>query len=347
MAVESQDVKPRIGIVGATGAVGRELLAVLADRGHTPGELRLFASERSVGRKLEFSGRSYDLQVLTDKCFTNLDWAFFSAGAAVSRRWARQAVAAGALVIDNSSAFRLEPDVPLVVPEVNAHSVAEHHGLIANPNCVAALLTVAIWPLHQLSPLLRLIVSTYQSVSGAGRRAMVELEQQTADHLAGRPVRPEALPHPIAFNLFSHASEVDQTGYNAEERKVIAETRKVLALPELPISITCIRVPVLRAHSLSITATFDRPISEDQARDAIRRAPGLRLVDDRPGNRFPMPSECSGRDEVLVGRIRRDLGQPDGRGLQLFVCGDQLRKGAALNAVQIAELVGGGRPAAV
>jgi aspartate-semialdehyde dehydrogenase len=340
-------LKAGIAIVGATGAVGRELLAVLVDRGHGPGDLRLFASERSVGRKLESASRSYDVQMLAGKCFTGLDWVFFSAGAAVSRQWARQAVAAGALVIDNSSAFRLEPDVPLVVPEVNGRTVAEHHWLIANPNCVAALLTLAIWPLHQLSPLIRLVVSTYQSVSGAGRRAMLELEQQSADHLAGRPIKPQALPHPIAFNLFSHTSEVDETGYNAEERKVIAETRKVLALPELPISITCIRVPVLRAHSLSITATFDRPISEEAARDAIRQAPGLRLVDDRSANHFPMPSECSGRDEVLVGRIRRDLGQPDGRGLQLFVCGDQLRKGAALNAVQIAELVGVRRPAAV
>jgi aspartate-semialdehyde dehydrogenase len=340
-------LKAGIAIVGATGAVGRELLTVLVDRGHGPGDLRLFASERSVGRKLEFAGRSCDVQMLAGKCFTGLDWVFFSAGAAVSRQWAMQAVAAGALVIDNSSAFRLEPEVPLVVPEVNGRTVAEHHRLIANPNCVAALLALAIWPLHRLSPLVRLVVSTYQSVSGAGRRAMLELEQQSANHLAGRPIKPQALPHPIAFNLFSHTSEVDQTGYNAEERKVIAETQKVLAVPELAISITCIRVPVLRAHSLSVTATFDRPISEDQARDAIRQAPGLRLVDDRSANHFPMPSECSGRDEVLVGRIRRDLGQPDGRGLQLFVCGDQLRKGAALNAVQIAELVGVRRPAAV
>lgn len=340
-------MKPGVGIVGATGAVGRELLAVLTRRGHEPGELRLFASAGSAGVRVEFAGREHELQVLSAECFKGLDWVFFSAGAAVSRQWAPQAVAEGAIVIDNSSAFRLEREVPLVVPEVNGPAVAGHRGLIANPNCVAVLLTLALWPLHQVGRVVRLVVSTYQSVSGAGHRAMAELEQQTADHLAGRPIAAQALPHPIAFNLFSHGSKVDESGYNQEELKVMAETRKILGLPDLAISVTCIRVAVLRAHSLSITATFDRPISEDEARAAVRRAAGLRLVDDRQANHFPMPSESSGQDAVLVGRIRRDLGQPDGKGLQLFVCGDQLRKGAALNAVQIAELVGGREPAAV
>jgi aspartate-semialdehyde dehydrogenase len=241
----------------------------------------------------------------------------------------------------------MDEEVPLIVPEVNGDLLADHKGLIANPNCVAALLVLAVWPLHRLAGLDRLVVSTYQSVSGAGRRAMEELERQTTDHLAGRPAKPEALAHPIAFNLFSHCSRVEADGYNGEERKVIAETRKVLGLPKLPISVTCVRVPVLRAHSLSITATFARPISEEEARSAIASTGGLRLVDDRRSNHFPMPIEAGGCDDVLVGRVRRDVGRPDGRGLQLFACGDQLRKGAALNAVQIAERVGLGRATAV
>jgi aspartate-semialdehyde dehydrogenase len=244
------------------------------------------------------------------------------------------------VVVDNSSAFRMAPDVPLVVPEVNAGTLAFHRGIIANPNCVAAIAVVALAPLHRAHPIRRVIAATYQAASGAGAAAMEELRESTAAHLRGDAFEPKVLRHPYAFNLFSHDSDIDpESGYNSEEMKVVAETRRILGAPALPVSITCVRVPVLRAHAIAMTVEFDDVVAPDEASALLAAAPGLRVVDDRAANHFPMPSEASGRDEVLVGRIRTDIGDPSGRSVALFVVGDQLLKGAALNAVQIAELL--------
>lgn len=335
---DARAADPVIAIVGATGAVGIELLRCLEARRFPAADVRLLASARSAGQRIPFRGRDLEVQELTEASFAGVDIALFSAGAGISRRFAPIAAAAGAIVVDNSSAFRMQPDVPLVVPEVNARTLAGHGGIIANPNCVAAIMTVALAPLHRAYPLRRVAAATYQSASGAGAAAMEELRAATAAHLDGRPFEPRVLPHPYAFNLFSHNADVDAaSGYNGEELKAIAETRRILGTPDLPIGITCIRVPVLRAHSIALTVEFDEPVSPETARRLLSEAPGLRMVDDRAANHFPMPSEASGRDEVLVGRIRTDLGDPTGRSLALFVSGDQLLKGAALNAVQILE----------
>lgn len=331
-------VAPTLAIVGATGAVGIELLRCLEARAVPLRSLRLLASPRSAGRALRFRGEDLLVEPLTEGSFAGVDVALFSAGAAVSRRYAPIAVQAGAIVVDNSSAFRMDPAVPLVVPEVNGATLGTHAGIVANPNCVAAIMTVALAPLHRAHPIRRLHVATYQAASGAGAAAMEELRASTAAYLANEPFTPAVLPHPYAFNLFSHNAEVDpESGYNGEELKVVAETRRILGVPGLPIGITCIRVPVLRAHAMAITVEFDDAVSPDAARTLLAAAPGLRVVDDRAANLFPMPSDASGQDDVLVGRIRRDLGDPSGRSLCLFVAGDQLLKGAALNAVQIAE----------
>ena len=329
---------PVVAIVGATGAVGVELIESLTSRDFPVAELRLLASARSAGTRLPFRGRDLVVRDLTEDSFAGVDVAFFSAGAAVSRRFAPIAVNAGAVVIDNSSAFRMVPEVPLIVPEVNAPAMVAHGGLIANPNCVAAILTVALAPLAQAARIRRLSVATYQAASGAGAAAMEELRQATGACLEGRSLPPRVLPHPCAFNIFSHNAAVDpETGYNGEEEKVIAETRRILGRPDLPVGITCIRVPVLRAHGMAVSVEFETALSVDEARCLIAAAPGLRLVDDRAANHFPMPVEASGQEEVLVGRLRQDLGDPSGRSLALFLVGDQLLKGAALNAVQIAE----------
>ncbi len=329
---------PVVAIVGATGAVGVELLRCLENRGFRLRALRLLASPRSAGRTLSFRRQEIAVEPLTEESFAGVDVALFSAGAAISRKYAPLAVQAGALVVDNSSAFRMDPAVPLVVPEVNAAAMAGHRGIVANPNCVAAIATVVLAPLHRAHPIRRLHAATYQAASGAGAAAMEELRQSTAAYLAGEEFTPRVLPHPYAFNLFSHNADVDaESGYNGEELKVVAETRRILDLPALPIGITCIRVPVLRAHAIALTVEFGKAVSPEAARALLKAAPGVRVVDDRAANRFPMPSDASGADDVLVGRIRRDLGDPSGRSLALFVAGDQLLKGAALNAVQIAE----------
>ncbi|HVP11706.1 MAG TPA: aspartate-semialdehyde dehydrogenase [Phycisphaerae bacterium] len=328
-----------IAILGATGAVGLEFIAVLEQRKTPVGELRLLASARSAGTKLRFRGREIRVDEVGSRSFDGIDVALFSAGAAASRTWAPVAVAAGARVVDNSSAFRMDDGVPLVIPEINPQAIGDA-AIIANPNCSTIIMNMAVWPLHRVHPVRRIIVSTYQAASGAGRRAMLELENQTRDVLAGKPAAPKVFPHPVAFNLFSHNTPIGEDGYNVEERKMVLETRKIFDAPDLAISATCIRVPVLRAHSEAINLTFEQQITEDEVRAILCRAPGVKVVDDRAGNRFPMPIDASGKDECYVGRIRRDIGQPDGRGIELFVCGDQLRKGAALNAVQIAECVG-------
>lgn len=329
---------PAVAIVGATGAVGIELLQCLERRNFPLSSLRLLASARSAGRTLPFAGQKITVEELTEASFEGIDLALFSAGSGISRHYADLAVRAGAIVVDNSSAFRMYPDVPLVVPEVNGEALSLHNGIIANPNCVAAIATVALAPLHRAHPIRRLNIATYQAASGAGAAAMEELRESTAAYLKGETYEPRVLPHPYAFNLFSHNADMDiESGYNGEELKVIAEVRRILGADELPVGITCIRVPVLRAHGMAITVTFDEVVTPEDVRSLYADAFGLRLVDDRAANHFPMPSEASGQDDVLVGRIRRDFGDPSGRSIALFVVGDQLLKGAALNAVQIAE----------
>ncbi len=331
---------PVVAIVGATGAVGVELIRCLEARHFPLSELRLFASHRSAGKTLPFRGVGLSVRELTEDSFRGVNVALFSAGASTSKRFAPLAVRAGATVIDNSSAFRMQADVPLVVPEINAQALQGHKGIIANPNCSAIIAITPLWPIHKVNRIERLIVSTYQAASGGGAAAMQELRESTRAYLEGREYAPKVLPHPYAFNLFSHNTRVDPvSGYNDEETKVREETRKIFGDPQLRVSATCIRVPVLRAHSASITFECQRPISPPAVRALLREAPGVKLVDDPERNYFPMPRDASGQDAILVGRIRQDLSDPSGRSIALFVSGDQLLKGAALNAVQIAELL--------
>jgi aspartate-semialdehyde dehydrogenase len=327
----------RVAIVGATGAVGQELLRVLEQRRFPVEELRPLASARSAGSAVLFGGREHRVEEATAEAFHGIDVAFFSAGATRSRALAPAARAAGAVVVDNSSAFRMDADVPLIVPEINGAALPRGATLVANPNCVAAILTMAVAPLRALAALERVVVSTYQSASGAGARAMEDLRVQTRAALDGDAVVPRVLKHPYAFNLFSHDSAVEADGYNGEENKVVAETRKILEAPDLPLTVTCVRVPVLRAHTMTINVELSRAVTPDEAREAMGSFPGVRVVDDPAANHFPMPNEASGGDDVLVGRVRTDPSRA--RTLDLMACGDQLLKGAALNAVQIAELI--------
>ncbi|BBK35000.1 aspartate-semialdehyde dehydrogenase [Allostella sp. ATCC 35155] len=337
-ASRSLPARPSVAVVGATGAVGVELIACLEDRGFPLSRLRLLASPRSAGRTVIFRDETLAVEALGEGSFAGVDLALFSAGSGISRHYAPIAAAAGAIVVDNSSAFRMDADVPLVVPEVNQGAAAGHRGIIANPNCVAIIAAVPLWPLHRLSPVQRVVAATYQAASGAGAAAMEELRASTAAYLEGRHYANTVLAHPYAFNLFSHDTAVDAaTGSNGEEAKVMQELRKILGEPELRIGITCVRVPVLRAHSIAMTVEFERPVALDAVRAALAAAPGVRLVDDVARNHFPMPREASGQGDVLVGRIRHDASDPSGRSVMLFVAGDQLLKGAALNAVQIAE----------
>ena len=329
---------PAVAIVGATGAVGTELIACLESREFPLRSLRLFASGRSAGRRLMFRGDGLPVEELKEGALAGSDIALFSAGSGTSKRFAPEAVRHGGIVVDNSSAFRMDSGVPLVVPEVNAGAIASHRGIIANPNCVAIIAAVPLWPLHREVGIARVIAATYQSASGAGAAAMAELRTSTGAYLAGKDYAPTVLKHPYAFNLFSHDSAVDpETGVNGEEAKVVQELRKIMQTPALPIGITCVRVPVLRAHSIALTVELARAVTPAEARRILGAAPGIQIVDDPVGNHFPMPSDASGQGDVLVGRVRRDGSDPSGRTLALFVAGDQLLKGAALNAVQIAE----------
>jgi aspartate-semialdehyde dehydrogenase len=329
---------PVVAIVGATGAVGVEMIGCLERRRFPLKELRLFASQRSAGKQLEFRGAPLTVSELTESSFDGVDIALFSAGGATSRRFAPLAVRAGAVVIDNSSAFRMDPTVPLVVPEINPQAIAGHRGIIANPNCTAIISITPLWPIHKVNRIVRLLISSYQSASGAGAAAMEELRESTRAYLEGRPYEQRVLPHPYAFNVFSHNTRIDPaSGYNEEEVKVREEARKIFGEPDMRVAATCIRVPVLRAHSVSITFECTRPIAEEEVRRLIAEAPGVKLVDDRERNYFPMPRDASGGDAILAGRIRQDISDPSGRSISLFVAGDQLLKGAALNAVQIAE----------
>jgi aspartate-semialdehyde dehydrogenase len=330
----------KVAIVGATGAVGAELLRVLEARNFPVRELVALASPRSAGQQLPFAGGMVTVAPATPEAFADCDFVFFSAGASRSRELAPAALAAGAHVIDNSSAFRTDPAIPLVVPEVNPDAIGPDHRLVANPNCVAAIMSVACAPLARVVPLRRLVVATYQSASGAGALAMEDLEVQTRDYLAGRPIIAKVLPHPYAFNLFSHNAAIEDNGYNGEENKVVFEMKKIMQQPDLLLSVTCVRVPVLRAHSMALnieTTAADVAPLIPAMQAALAQAPGVRVVDDRDRNHFPMPNEASGADPVLVGRLRADPSHPGA--VNLFIVGDQLLKGAALNAVQLAELI--------
>ena len=329
--------KLRVAVLGATGAVGKEILELLASRNFPLKHLKLLASPKSAGKEIEFGGETLKVEATDSSSFEDIDLVLASAGGSTSRTWASQIVAAGAVMIDNSSAFRMNPEVPLVVPEINPDAAATHQGIIANPNCTTILMGVAIYPLHQLQAIKRIIVATYQSASGAGARAMEEVKLQAEAILQGKNPQPEILPYPLAFNLFPHNSPLNDAGYCEEEMKMVNETRKIFNAPELKVSATCVRVPVLRAHSETINLEFAEPFSIKQARDLIAAAPGVKLVEDWDKNYFPMPIDATGKDDVLVGRIRQDISHPCG--LELWLCGDQIRKGAALNAIQIAELL--------
>ncbi len=324
-------------ILGATGAVGTELLQLLEERSFPIKSLKLLASPRSAGSQVSFKGKSITVEAVNQQAFDGVDIVLASAGGSISRQWAKDIVNAGALMIDNSSAFRMNDTVPLVVPEVNPEAAEKHRGIIANPNCTTILMSVAVWPLHQIQAIQRIVVATYQSASGAGARAMEEVKQQAKAILAGETPPTEIFPYPLAFNLFAHNTPLNEQGYCEEEMKMVNETRKIFSAPDLRISATCIRVPVLRAHSEAVNLEFEQPFNAVRAREAIQSAAGVKLVEDWQANYFPMPMDASGRDDVLVGRIRQDISNPSG--LELWLSGDQIRKGAALNAIQIAELV--------
>ena len=326
-----------VAILGATGAVGAELLQLLETRQFPISQLKLLASPRSAGEVIRFAGHDYTVEAVSEDSFRGVDIVLASAGGSTSKAWAQTAIDAGAVMIDNSSAFRMDPTVPLVIPEVNPDDVLMHQGLIANPNCTTILMAVAVWPLHQVQPIRRIIAATYQSASGAGARAMEEVKQQAIAILNDQTPPTESFPYPLAFNLFPHNSPLDDQGYCEEEMKMVNETRKIFGVPDLRVSATCVRVPVLRAHSEALTVEFETPFSLETAREQINTAPGVELLEDWERNYFPMPIDASGKDEVLVGRIRQDLSDPNS--LELWLCGDQIRKGAALNAVQIAELL--------
>jgi len=331
---------PVVAVVGATGAVGVELIRCLEQRNFPLSKLKLFSSARSAGKKMAFRGSELVVEELTEQSFESVDIALFSAGSGISKKFGPIAVRHGAVVVDNSSAFRMDESVPLVVPEINAQTIKQHKGIIANPNCSTIISITPLWPIHTRNPIQRLIVSTYQAASGAGAAAMEELRESTRAYLAGEPFEPKVLPHPYAFNVFSHNTAIDPaTGYNEEEAKVMRETRKIFGDPNIRVNATCIRVPVLRAHCVSMTFECERPITPDEVRKLLTDAPGVEIVDDVTRNYFPMPVDASGRDPILVGRIRKDLSDPSGRSVSMFVAGDQLLKGAALNAVQIAELL--------
>jgi aspartate-semialdehyde dehydrogenase len=331
---------PVVAIAGVTGAVGAEFIATMDRRGFRVGKLKALASARSAGNTIDFRGQRIVIEELTEHSFAGVDIALFSAGGGISRRFAPIAVKAGAVVVDNSSAFRMDPDVPLVIPEINAGRIRDHKGIIANPNCAAITALVPLWPIHRANRIKRVILSTYQAASGAGAAAMEELVESTRASLNGEAYQPKVLPHPYAFNLFNHNTAIDPaTGYNDEEIKVIQETRKIFEDERIAVGVTCVRVPVLRAHCEAITFECENPITEHEVREILSGAPGVKIVDDRVKNYFPMPIDASGQDDVLVGRIRGDLSDPTGHSISMFVAADQLLKGAALNAIQIAELL--------
>ncbi len=326
-----------IAVVGATGAVGAELLRVIERRNFSVASLRAIGSARSAGKSVRFHNDSIPVEELTDRSFDKIDVAFFSAGGEISRKYVPIACQADAIAIDNSSVFRMEPHVPLVIPEINAEDVRGHRGLIANPNCTAAIALMAIYPLHRVFAVRRVFAASYQAVSGSGARAINELRQQVEDASQNREMRSQIYPYPIAFNVLPHVDSFLENGYTKEEMKFQNEGRKIMHLPEFRASLTCVRVPVYRAHSVAVSAEFERPVPVEQAREVLAKAPGIELVDEPQSNRYPMPLSVAEKDNCQVGRVRVDCAFENG--LSFWVSGDQLLKGAALNAVQIAELL--------
>lgn len=329
--------KYNIAVVGATGAVGREMIGILHERDFPVNELRLMASGRSEGMKIESNGSSYTVRKLDGKCFEDIDIALFSAGASRSREFADIAVSAGAVVIDNSSAFRMDDDVPLVIPEINAHAISEYknRGIIANPNCTTAVTAMALKPIHDIGRIRRVIATSFQAVSGAGAQAVRELEEQTRNWMDRKEMKPSVFPHQIAFNLIPHIDVFMENSYTKEEMKLHLESRKILGDRNINITATTVRVPVFRAHSVSVNLETERKVTAREAQEAFNSFSGLRVLDDTEQNLYPMPTNASGLDDCLVGRIREDYTVENG--LCFWISGDQLRKGAALNAVQIAE----------
>jgi aspartate-semialdehyde dehydrogenase len=324
-----------VAVVGATGAVGVEMISTLERRDFPVGQLTLLASARSLGKRLKFRGEDVPVQELKKDSFAGIDVALFSAGGGISRDFAPAAVQSGCVVVDNSSAFRMDDTVPLVVPEINAADVKWHRGIIANPNCTTAIALMALYPLHQAFLVKRIFASSYQAVSGTGAKAIEELRQQVAQIVKGEPVTRQVYPHQIAFNVLPQVDSFLPSGYTREEMKMENESRKIMHHPTFRASVTCVRVPVYRAHSVAISADCERPVSVEAAREALLRAPGLEVVDDPPNCRYPMPLFTAEKDNCEVGRLRKDCALENG--LCFWVSGDQLLKGAALNAVQIAE----------
>ncbi len=335
-----------IAIVGATGAAGAELLRVLERRNFPVASLRAIGSKRSVGKSVRFRERPIPVEELGDRSFEKIDIAFFSAGGDVSRNYVPIACQSDAIAIDKSSAFRMDPHVPLVIPEINSEDASQNRGVIANPNCTTTVMLMALYPLHRIFGARRVFATSFQAVSGSGVRGVEELSRQTKEAARGEEVAGElgstspataVYPHPIAFNLLPHIDSFLESGYTKEEAKMQDETRKIMHLPELPVSATCVRVPVYRAHSVAVSAEFERPVSVEEAREVLAKAPGLELVDEPQSNRYPTPFSVAGKDNCQVGRVRVDCALENG--LSFWVAGDQLLKGAALNAVQIAELL--------
>ena len=324
-----------VAVAGATGAVGTEMIRMLEERNFPVRKIKLLASERSVGKRLKFRGEDVPVEQLTKTAFKGVEIALFSAGADRSREFAPAAVADGAVVVDNSSAYRMDDGVPLVVPEINPEMIRTHKGIIANPNCSTIIMVVPIYPLHKAARIKRIVVSTYQAVSGTGQKAIEELKEQVPLVMAGKPVTPKVYKYQIAFNLFPHVDAFQPNGYTKEEMKMVNETRKIMGDYSIMVSATTVRVPVFRAHSESVNVQFHRRLTAAEARQILSKAPGVKLVDDPAQLRYPMPIEATGQGDVLVGRIREDISQENT--LDMFVSGDQLLKGAALNAVQIAE----------
>ncbi len=327
----------RVAIVGATGLVGQEFIRVLEQRHFPVSSMQLFASDRSAGKKLRFAGAEYTVQETADSSFNNVDIALFSAGADISRRFSPVAARSGAVVIDNSAAFRMEDDVPLVVPEVNVEDIKWHHGIIANPNCSTIQMVVALYPLHKVNPIQRIVVTTLQSVSGTGSAAIEELTAQTRQVLAGEAVVPHVYPHQIAFNALPHIDVFLENDYTNEEWKMVRETRKIMHAPEVLVSATCVRVPVYISHSEAVTVEFAKSITPDECRATLADAPGVKVMDDVDVNLYPLAVMAAGSDLTYVGRIRPDTSLVGDRGLVMWIVADNVRKGAALNAVQIAE----------
>lgn len=329
-----------VAIVGVTGVVGQEMLNCLEKRNFPIGELRVMASSRSAGKKITFKGEELTIIEATTDAFEGIDIALMAVESDQSKEFSPAAVKAGAIVVDNSSAYRMDPECPLVVPEVNPQDAKNApKGIIANPNCSTIIMNVPVFPLHQKNPVKRIIVSTYQAASGAGRPAMDELEITTKQWAKGEQIEPKVFPYQLAMNLFCHNSPIEENGYNQEEMKMVNETKKIFGSNDIQVTATCVRIPVMRAHCESINIEFTNPITEKEVYDILESAPGVKIIDDRKTNRSPQPMDADGNDEIFVGHIRSDVSQPNGNGIEMFVSGDQILKGAALNAVQVAELL--------